>query len=73
MSDVDVVWTSGYGFPRHVGGPMKWAEERGLAEVRDRLKAFHAERPNVPYLAPAALLDKMADAGAPLADWEEYL
>lgn len=33
-SDIDVVWTQGYGFPRHLGGPMFWADEgegRGLA------------------------------------------
>ena len=72
-SDIDVVWTSGYGFPRHVGGPMHWAEARGLAEVRDRLVGFAAERPSVPYLQPAKLLADMADVGAPLKDWEKFL
>ena len=29
-SDIDVVWVSGYGFPRHLGGPMFWSDpERG--------------------------------------------
>lgn len=26
-SDIDVVWTQGYGFPRHLGGPMFWADQ----------------------------------------------
>ena len=25
-SDIDVVWVHGYGFPRHLGGPMFWAD-----------------------------------------------
>lgn len=25
-SDIDVVWVNGYGFPRHLGGPMYWAD-----------------------------------------------
>ena len=72
-SDLDVVWTSGYGFPRHKGGPMQWAEERGLRECRTTLERFAAERPDVPYLRPAKLLEAMAEADAPLADWEKYV
>lgn len=41
-SDLDVVVTAGYGFPRHTGGPCWWlahqagdVRERGLALVRD--------------------------------------
>ena len=37
--DVDVVFLSGYGFPRHRGGPMKWADtvEIGRASCRERV------------------------------------
>ena len=45
-SDLDVVWTSGYGFPRHKGGPMQWAEERGLRECRATLERLAAEKPD---------------------------
>ncbi len=31
-SDIDVVWVNGYGFPRHLGGPMFWAEHLSGAE-----------------------------------------
>ena len=73
-SDIDVVWTSGYGFPRHRGGPMQWAaDDVGLAEVKATLEALHAARPDVPYLKPAKLLADMADAGAKLGDWEKFL
>ena len=72
-SDLDVVWTSGYGFPRHKGGPMQWAEERGLRDCCATLERLAAERPAVPYLRPAKLLQAMADADAPLADWEKYV
>lgn len=30
-SDIDVIWTLGYGFPRDLGGPMFWAASTGLA------------------------------------------
>ena len=72
-SDLDVVWTSGYGFPRHKGGPMQWAEERGLRDCCTTLERLAAERPDVPYLRPAKLLVALADADAPLADWEKYV
>ena len=73
-SDIDVVWTSGYGFPRWRGGPMHWANrDVGLKQVRATLDALHAQRPNVPYLKPAKLLADMADAGADLADWQKFL
>ncbi|MBO0766859.1 MAG: 3-hydroxyacyl-CoA dehydrogenase, partial [Hyphomicrobiaceae bacterium] len=32
-ADIDVVWTSGYGFPRYRGGPMFYAETVGLPVV----------------------------------------
>ena len=73
-SDIDVVWTSGYGFPRWRGGPMHWANrDVGLKHVRATLDALHAQRPNVPYLKPAKLLADMADADADLADWQKFL
>ncbi|KAH8075263.1 enoyl-CoA hydratase [Aureococcus anophagefferens] len=47
-SDIDVVWTSGYGFPRHRGGPMQWAaDDVGLAEVKATLGARGPARPFV--------------------------
>lgn len=41
-ADVDLVKVHGYGFPRWRGGPMHWAERRGLAEAVARLDALAA-------------------------------
>ena len=38
--DIDVVYVNGYGFPRHRGGPMFYAEQYGLETVRDRMAQF---------------------------------
>ncbi|WP_424965538.1 3-hydroxyacyl-CoA dehydrogenase NAD-binding domain-containing protein [Dinoroseobacter sp. S375] len=35
--DIDAVTLFGYGFPRHLGGPMHWADELGLGTFIDRL------------------------------------
>jgi 3-hydroxyacyl-CoA dehydrogenase len=42
-SDIDVVWNHGYGWPRHKGGPMFWAEQTGLAKILAELERY-AER-----------------------------
>nr|WP_087575708.1 3-hydroxyacyl-CoA dehydrogenase NAD-binding domain-containing protein [Sphingomonas sp. CDS-1] len=39
-SDIDVVWIYGYGWPRHTGGPMFWAEQVGLATVVADLERY---------------------------------
>ena len=61
-SDIDVIWVFGYGFPAWRGGPMHYADQLGLAYVRDRLTDFAArtgdERHN-----PAPLLAKLAAEG----------
>lgn len=38
--DVDVVLIKGYGFPRHHGGPMAYADSLGLARVLASIKRF---------------------------------
>jgi 3-hydroxyacyl-CoA dehydrogenase len=69
-ADIDVVWTSGYGFPRYRGGPMHYAEAIGLEKVlagiekyRDRFGPMHWE--------PAKLLVELASGGRSIADWEK--
>ena len=39
-SDVDVVYVTGYGFPRHRGGPLFHADQRGLAAVVAAIDRF---------------------------------
>ncbi|MDF1607826.1 3-hydroxyacyl-CoA dehydrogenase NAD-binding domain-containing protein [Hoeflea sp. YIM 152468] len=42
---IDIVWTEGYGFPKHLGGPMFWAEETGMDTIRDAFAAIEAQSP----------------------------
>jgi 3-hydroxyacyl-CoA dehydrogenase len=60
--DIDVVWIYGYGWPVWRGGPMYYADQVGLAHIRERL-AFYAARSGDPGLEPAALLTRLAAAG----------
>ncbi len=39
-SDVDVVWTAGYGFPADRGGPLHWADTVGAAALVARMDDF---------------------------------
>ncbi len=39
--DLDVIYIYGYGFPAWRGGPMKYAELRGLADVLADIDMFH--------------------------------
>jgi len=61
-SDLDVIYVSGFGFPASLGGPMAYADQRGLAEVVARLEAF-ADRYGEAYWKPADSLVALARAG----------
>jgi len=67
-SDIDVVYTSGYGFPRHRGGPMFYADTVGLAEICRRMDGF-AERFDPQYWRVSNLLRDLAASGGALADY----
>ena len=41
-SDIDMVYLSGYGFPSYRGGPMHYANEVGLQNVRAAMQRFAA-------------------------------
>lgn len=57
-ADIDVVWTSGYGFPRHLGGPMFYADTLGLPHVADRIRYYHERLGH--YWRPAELILRLA-------------
>lgn len=59
--DVDVTFLSGYGFPRHRGGPMKYADRVGLPQVLADLREFAKEDPL--FWKPAPLLEKLVAEG----------
>ena len=60
--DIDVIWVYGYGWPVWRGGPMYYADQLGLAHLRDRL-TFYADRSGDETLQPAALIRLLAAEG----------
>ncbi len=64
--DIDVVWLHGYGWPAWTGGPMHWADARGLVDIATRLDAF-AETSGDESLKPAPLLARLAAEGGGFA------
>jgi 3-hydroxyacyl-CoA dehydrogenase len=58
-SDIDVVYLSGYGFPRHRGGPMWYADSVGLPTVLAALRRWHGDD----GWQPAEVLVRLAEAG----------
>lgn len=70
-ADIDVVWVHGYGFPRHLGGPMFHADSLGLKHVLDRIEHYGARMKNRnDYWRPAPLLEKLARQDRSFADWD---
>ncbi|NIZ62302.1 enoyl-CoA hydratase [Sedimentitalea sp. CY04] len=69
-SDIDVVWTNGYGFPKWRGGPLFMADELGLQKVVDRMD-FYAKRSGNTwgYWDVSPLLRRLANAGGRLSNW----
>ena len=68
-ADIDVVWTSGYGFPRYRGGPMHYAEAIGLKTVLAGMEKYR-DRFGPMHWQPAKLLVELAGSGRSIADWE---
>jgi 3-hydroxyacyl-CoA dehydrogenase len=55
-SDIDVVYTNGYGFPRWRGGPMKYADMIGLDKILLNIEKFSEEDPRF-WSPPQLLID----------------
>jgi 3-hydroxyacyl-CoA dehydrogenase len=66
-TDIDVVYTSGYGFPRHRGGPMFYADTVGLGEICARIDGY-AKTLDPRYWQVSALLRKLAKERGSLAN-----
>jgi 3-hydroxyacyl-CoA dehydrogenase len=60
-SDIDAVYCYGFGYPRHVGGPMFYADAVGLPTVLARVRQYRDTFGD--YWKPAALLEKLAAEG----------
>jgi 3-hydroxyacyl-CoA dehydrogenase len=59
--DIDVIYCYGFGFPRHRGGPMFYADTIGLPEVLRRVEDYRARFGD--YWKPAPLLARLAAEG----------
>ena len=64
--DVDAVFLFGYGFPRHLGGPLNHADRIGAAELVARIEGYATE--DADYWQVPDLLRRLADTGRSFAD-----
>jgi 3-hydroxyacyl-CoA dehydrogenase len=59
--DIDVIYVYGFGFPRHRGGPMFYADTVGLPTVLARVREYRARFGD--YWSPAPLLERLVAEG----------
>ena len=64
--DVDMVLLFGYGFPRHWGGPLKWADLQGLDGILADIQSYAKEDDF--FWQPAQLLERLVAAGKTFDD-----
>ncbi len=68
-SDIDVVWTAGYGFPRFRGGPMFYADTIGLSTLLKGMRKYE-QMFGPMHWQPANLLVQLVEQGSSIAQWE---
>jgi 3-hydroxyacyl-CoA dehydrogenase len=59
--DIDVIYAYGFGYPRHRGGPMAYADSLGLGRVLAQVNEYRARLGD--HWKPAPLLERLAAAG----------
>ncbi len=64
--DVDMVFLFGYGFPRHRGGPLHYADTIGAQALVARITAYAKDDPQYWQVPP--ILARMAETGGTFAD-----
>jgi 3-hydroxyacyl-CoA dehydrogenase len=67
-SDIDLVFTNGYGFPRLKGGPLFAADQQGLRAVLAEVEA--AAKAGGVGSEPAPLLRKLAETNTTFKEWQ---
>lgn len=67
-SDIDVVWTAGYGFPRYRGGPMFYADTIALPTLLEGMRKYRRQFGPM-HWQPAPLLVQLVDRGLSIAEW----
>jgi len=65
-SDIDIIWVSGYGWPKYRGGPMFWADLQGLPNLLTRLQTLLAEHGD--DFTPSPLIERLVAAGQSFKD-----
>ena len=65
--DIDVVWANGYGFGRHRGGPMHYADEIGVDKVYATVREFR-DRFGPMYWEIPELLEDLGRRGGKFAN-----
>ena len=65
-SDIDVIYSNGYGFPRYRAGPMLYADMVGLDKVYDAVCRYHEQYGEI--WEPAPLLKQLAEQGKTFND-----
>ena len=68
-ADIDVIWTSGYGFPRWRGGPMFYADSLGLDRIVAQIEDL-ASTGGRDYWRVSRLLRELAESGRTFAEWD---
>ncbi len=70
--DIDIVWTAGYGFPDHQGGPMFMADAVGLPKIAERIAHYAKTRGNdFGYWSVSPLLASRAAQNQRISDFTE--
>ena len=69
--DIDVIYCYGFGFPRHRGGPMFYADTVGLPTVLSRVQEYRARFGD--YWQPAPRLEKLVAEGRGLYEESEKI
>jgi 3-hydroxyacyl-CoA dehydrogenase len=59
--DIDVIWVNGFGFPRHRGGPMMFADATGVTNVLTKVSEYRAKFGD--HWKPSPLLERLAAIG----------
>ncbi|KAL1788479.1 peroxisomal bifunctional enzyme [Sigmodon hispidus] len=68
---IDVIYLHGYGWQRHLGGPMFYAASVGLPTVLEKLQKYYKQNPDIPQLEPSNYLRKLvAQGNPPLKEWQ---
>jgi 3-hydroxyacyl-CoA dehydrogenase len=67
-SDIDVIYTAGYGFPAWRGGPMKYADTVGLSALLATIEDYHRRYGD--RWRPADLLVRLVREGGSFASYD---